>query len=240
MIHFVYNYKESPAVWREILYSIKSIHKFCKDDFKIFVIGDHVAYPGVVNIKANHLKNRVSDHYNKLSVACQHSGINHDFILMYDDQVFLRPFSFKNFHTIIAHELILDIEAYLTQSPASKPSQLWSERLMTTFNKVQETCSYFYNYETHLPRLLNKDKVCNLLSSIKPTSEILFASLYFNLYYNGPDITINGEPLRYGIAYVHYPHSINIHDKINKSWILNYNDNGCTEVLKRSLIQLFD
>lgn len=234
---FVYVYDSKPAIWKELLYSIASIRKFYSKDAKIFVVGDNPKIKGVIHVPhtregAPNGFSRAFDITKKLQVIIDTPEIPEDFVLMYDDIVLLRPVSNEAF--VPRYSMGVEDENKVFSGVQGKPSINWKSMYQNTIKRLQKFDRPTYNYETHLPRILNKGKLSKLMKQYR-LHEIpyLFSTLYFNTYYDKPDIIIT-EPQFKHIKYGCYsPKSDEILDINTPGKVfLNYNNSGLNKELK--------
>ena len=141
----------------------------------------------------------------KLELASQSEIISNDFIYCYDDIILNKPISSTFF----------DLEISLCEMSDFKTNGRWGQ----TIYKSQKLLNrkVFYNYETHVPMMLNKDKLAIMFSEfIYKHMKIPYAplSLYHNMYSGRPDIVLSkSNPI------------VSYNKVSDKPWI-NYSDSG--------------
>ena len=236
-LHFVYVYKKSATVWRELAFSVGSIRKHYQGRAKIFVVGDPPGIRGCIHIphkvEEGVKVNKAIDSILKLQLIADHPDINEDFVYMYDDIIFINNVSKKDLSLLVAHNKVEDITEYI-EKLRRKPSPKWISLFRITFHKLQKGGKGSWNYETHLPRIFNKKKVKQVIEAYDMQQQtLLFASAYFNYFNPGPTTTLDKLPYFKAGFY----HPINDMDKIRREMkfkkFLNYDDIGLTKQLQQ-------
>lgn len=238
MISIVIPYMEQLAQGqgedKELKYAIRSFEKHCKFDFDIVIIGDKPSWYVGNHIYTEKIRGmqfaRCFDIANKLNHICQSNLITNDFIYTYDDVYCINDCSIEDFKKIIAL-------GYLDRTSRLKDGSVNYRRLMDeTIRAVDQ--DEFYHYETHLPRILNKNKLEILIKAYKLNKRpVLFSTLYFNEFYDKPDIILmDSNPVKAGI-YTRLPYSEIVKRTKGYKWMNNsenaYND-GLQKFLKES------
>lgn len=246
-VHFVYVYincdhNQGGPMWRELYYSVKSIHKFFKGSpFKIFVVGDHPKIKGVTHIPCDRIKGKMNakafDATKKLLKIAYSKEINEDFIYMYDDIILLKTVTINDFTPIVAHDHVEDIKSYFGRG--RKPSDEWIKPFNRTITKLKFCNLPTFNYETHLPRYFNKEKVEHIIKKFKLEDYVyMFSTLYFNTHYPKPDILIRGNmTIKADITIPYEDYHMDKYIKGRK--FLNYNDMGLNKSLMKYIKNLF-
>jgi hypothetical protein len=244
-LHFVYVYinpESGGPIWRELYYSVKSVQKFFKGlPYQIFVVGDNPKIKGVNHIPCERIKGKTNakalDATKKLRKIVDSDTINDNFIYMYDDIVFLKNLTVDDFTPIIAHNHVRDINDYWGRG--RKPSDNWIQVFNKTILKLKYHNLPTFNYETHLPRLLNKERVTEVLDKFKLEDNLyMFSTLYFNTFYTNPDILLKeNEYIKADITIPYEDHNLDKYMKGRK--FLNYNDMGLNKSLQRYIKKLF-
>lgn len=232
-IHFVWVYAQSPARWREVRHSIASVKKYCKQPYELFVVGDHT---GIMKDVRHILMKKQGDRANDISLKLRRiistPEINDDFVYMYDDQVFLKDFRYGDLNVVRAMEPFKDFDSI---KEVRKKSGVWWGLMKDTFKRLQkETGSdkQLYNYETHFPRVYNKERLKEVMDTFNmDTAKYLLASLYFNTYYDAPDELLSEVPLKASF-YAPTNNNDRIAERTHGRLVLNYNDAGLNEELK--------
>jgi len=237
LMHFVYVYKKDTAIWKELVFSVESVRKRYQGSAKIFVVGDAPGVRGCIHIphkvEEGMKANKALDSILKLQLIADHPDINDDFVYMYDDIIFLNPINKTDLSMVVAHNKVNDIQEYIDKL-GRKPSKQWLNLFRITFTKIQKHGRGSWNYETHLPRIFNKENVKQVIKTYGMEQQpMLFASAYFNHFHEVPTTTLSQLPnFKAGF---YYP--INDLDKIRRDIkfkkFLNYDDIGLTKQLQQ-------
>lgn len=183
----------------------------------------------------NVLHAKAIDSISKLNAITQDNSIAPEFIYMYDDQVFLRKFTLAEISLSVANDHVSSLINYWKPT-GTLPSKTWREQFRITIDLLKQNLKGTWNYETHLPRLLVKEKISEVIQTydllkIMPTKPCLFATLYGNHVRLNPDTALNlDDTIKCGI---YHPKKLNLirTDALNKL-VLNYNDNGLDKNLE--------
>lgn len=237
--HFVYVYVSSPAKWNELSVSIQSIRQNFRGAFKIFVVGDQPNIKGIIHIPAVQIKgtgSKPKDAARKLRTIIDCPLINDDFVYCYDDVVLLKPISAEWFKKIIAIDHVSDYVAYWGKAKGIIPDKGWRSLFSKTFMLLSKKTLPSYNYETHLPRMLNKAKLIATFAKFGDACEdALFNSLYFNLHYKQPDILLkNDQRIKAGCHRAYENPDKLINELRGKVW-LNYSDPALNDTFKKTI-----
>ena len=184
----VYILKPSEKNW-DLRYSLRSVEKFCKYR-NIWFVGykptwaQNVKYIQTIQNK-DKWKNSVLN-YRK---ACESPQISENFILMNDDFFALEPIiDWKENLNVCLGTLSQEVEAYKDNPKKSKWRWAfdYAQELLDTLN-----CKTNWNYESHLPIIINKENFLKMLSmpeiiEFQETNKVLHKrSVYKNLF---PDL----------------------------------------------------
>lgn len=241
MTHFVYVYAKQPAIWEELSYSILSIKKFFKGDFEIWVYGDDPRIRGVHWVKTERVVSirgsKTLDINSKLLKISQNSLLPENFVYLYDDIIILRSCTEEDFKPSRAIDHVPKPGVYF--GPGAKPSHEWISQFVKTLTILKEEKLPTWNYETHLARWYNREKVQQMVTKYNLLEEpLLFASLYFNNFCKEPDETIFTNPdLKVGI---YDPHEIKwLERNVPGKLMLNMDNVGLNEALKKYIKNMF-
>jgi len=230
MTSVVYPYIHSKDFGHELKCSIRSVQKYADFDFDIWVIGEKPAW-----YKGNHIpfpknESRVFDIARKLKIILETSAISDDFVYMYDDVYFLQKTSLKRLKTVIAKEP----KGVRIQGAASRGWKMLLESTYESLGSIEK----LWNYETHLPRLLNKERLRVIYESYNlRVSSLLFNTLYFNEYFDKPDIVLSEKnDIKLGL---YSPYNFERIKEMQKGkWYLNHDDNGYTQGCKKFITEI--
>lgn len=247
VVHFVYVYIGGPGeghggpIWRELYYSVKSIHRYFKGSpYKIFVVGDHPRMLGVTHIPCERIKGRRNakafDATKKLIKIVNTPQIDDNFIYMYDDIIFLKNLSIKDFIPVMAIDHVKNTQEYFNKGRV--PSEEWIKPFKLTIEALKHEKLPTYNYETHLPRYLNKERVAQVIDKFDlEKNAYMFSTLYYNSFYSKPDIQIRGSLIKADITIPYEENDLVKQVKGRK--FLNYNDMGLNKALQQYIKSLF-
>lgn len=235
--HFVYVYVANAAKWNELTISIQSIRKHFQGKYKIFVIGDAPGVTGVIHIPVTQIKGRgckPKDAINKLKVICDCKQINTDFIYCYDDQILLRPITENWFNKIIANEHVKDYTQHWNGAKGVIPDQGWRSLFLNTFAMLTKRGLPLYNFETHLPRKLNKQMVLNVIEAYGDKLEsMLFNSVYYNTHKISPNVLLKVQnTIKAGLHRAYDKDERMLEEMKGKIW-LNYSDPAVNDKFKK-------
>jgi hypothetical protein len=235
MTHFVYVYCKQPAIWEEINYSVMSIRKFFKGDYKIFIYGDDPRIKGTHIIPTQRVVSmkyaKTVDINSKILKMANNPDINEDFVYLYDDIILLKPCTEEDFKPTRAIDYVKKPGQYFGPNP--KPSQTWIEQFVKTMTILKREDLPTWNYETHLPRWYNKNEINQIFSKYKLSeNSLLFASLYFNNFNIAPFESINANTsIKAGL---YDPHETRwIEENVPGKLFMNYDNAGLNENLKK-------
>lgn len=132
----------------ELRYCLRSFEKNLKDLGNVYIVGHkpawlqnikHIEYPDTL------LRNKDGNLIAKVMAVCSESELTSKFIRLSDDQLLLKQ--------IESHELKpYYIELILPEHPISR----WKQRLKRAFDCLQHKGLTSYNYESHIPMIVDK------------------------------------------------------------------------------------
>lgn len=182
----VYIVKEGNAN-ADLKYSLRSVCKFCQFR-KIWIVGykpnwvKNVGYIHTKQIAGNKWKNSMLNY----EAACDCSDISENFILMNDDFFAIRQIVDWKEST---NRCLGTINNKVKELKAKKVLSRWQEAFSYAQNLLTDLkCTSNYNYETHLPIIINKQdfKVMlktPLIQAFMKTPKVLHKrSIYKNLF----------------------------------------------------------
>lgn len=237
--HFVYVYVASPAKWNELSVSIQSIRQNFRGAYKIFIVGDQPNIKGIIHVPVEQIKGTGSkprDAARKLHTIIDCPLINDDFVYCYDDVVLLKPITADWFNKVIAIDYVPDYVAYWGKAKGVIPDKGWRSLFGKTFMALSKKKLPSYNYETHLPRKLNKAKLNDTFAKFGSVCEdALFNSLYFNLHYQKPDILIKNDQRIKASCHRAYENEGKLVNELRGKVWLNYSDPALNDTFKRTI-----
>lgn len=194
MTSIVYPFFQGKAQGDELKFSIRSLCKYAQFDFEPVIIGDLPTWYKGKHIPVKAIRNkrftRAFDIANKLNIICQSEMISKDFVYMYDDQYFINNVMLEDISGAIAMSEIHKVH------PVNAGSEVWRELMNRTVVALKDNgCDgRIYNYETHLPRVLNKQRLKLIIDAYQlKSTPLLFNTLYFNEYHDKPKVELEKE-----------------------------------------------
>ena len=170
----------------ELRYSLRSIEKFCTFR-RVWFVGYQPKWTqGVGFVATEQNGSKYKNSTLNVVTACQTDGISSDFVLMNDDFFALRKVSSWRDTCNVCRGTI---DEAIEQDGAERRPSNWMQGF--AYTKALLTllgCKLFYNYEVHMPMIINKRKFLAMLERpliewFRQTDNVLMKrSLYQNLY----------------------------------------------------------
>ena len=199
---FVYPYIKGPSWWAksgqfdELRWSIRTVEKYYKGA-RCVVVGDkpdfdceHIEVPRIHIWDSCDVRH--ADIIKKLTVACNEFD---GFIFMYDDIYFLRNITRKDLTTPYALCRIKDLKEYNNNRGKGGLAyrHLWAE----TYKKVAQITDELYDWETHLPRFFESERVKWLIDTFDLLHNgYIITSLYGAYFYENPVLLDKNDTIR--------------------------------------------
>lgn len=179
---WVYVFDDSASykkgIFDELEYSIRSVEKNYQGDYRLFVIGDkpNIPHEGVIHIPGHpratsfHTKaaNVTVDQYYKFKAAVESDLIGDEFVIMYDDVFILKPTTDDDLKINWARAEIDSIDEYC-HSPIRSGTLSYLRIWKDTYSGIKMLRDFrglkTYDWETHTPRYVEKDKFKAVLDS---------------------------------------------------------------------------
>lgn len=243
MVDVYYPFFQREAVWEELRYSLRSIEKHLKCDFRVVIVGDlpecidlgkvlYIPHQRIEGVKENTLADAIT----KMLLYCNNPDAADTFIRMYDDIYLLNDVTLDD----IAHpKMMYD----LSEMPLQYGT--WWGQLRRTLETLQAHHAPTMSYESHFPDLFNKEWMLYVLKEYDALERrLLITSLYFNSigYF---ETALEYEEAR-GIQFYNdvdnrfYTSSGgNLEKKCAGKIYLNHNNSGLTQNLKSFLMNRF-
>jgi len=192
------------GLFNELEYSVKTVQKFYKGA-RCWIVGDmpdgwlseeikkgEVKYieTGLVQTGKSGLHRDNIDLIRKMNAIIA-SDVEEEFVLMYDDQYFLRPIKYKDLKPCALCR-IPDVSQYPRVF-----GLLYGSLWRSTYKVIEEMTDEVYDWETHLPRLLEKSKLAFLIDAYDLESKnIMITSLYYTYYGVNPVLLDEDDTIR--------------------------------------------
>ena len=182
MVDIYYPYFEREATWQELRYSLRSIEKYFKFDFRVVLVGDmpewlnssdvlYIPHERVEGICDNTLYDAIT----KQLIFCDHPDTSMYFIRMYDDIYILNDVD------------ILEVGRFKAMYHSTEfPDRngVWWHQLYHTREVLEQKGYTVWNTETHLPELFNKEKLRWVIDAYSALEKrLLLSTLYFNTFF---------------------------------------------------------
>lgn len=177
---FVWQYVYGPSAWRkiglfnELEYSIRSVKKYGPEG-RYFVVGDKpdishedvIHIPGPPRVVGHPSKQKQHiDKLRKMTEMANNPLIGDEFVLMYDDIFLLKPTTAEDLKINWARAEVNIIDEYL-KSPIRMGDASYKKIWRATYEYIwmirYSDGKKTYDWETHTPRYLEKEKLKDLL-----------------------------------------------------------------------------
>ncbi len=182
MIDVYYPYYHKESKWNELRYSLRSIDKHLKENYRVVIVGDLPDWiQNVTHLPhtRNHtvIETCTYDAVSKLTLYLNSLGKNLvKFIRMYDDIYLLKDVTVKD---IAIYRAMYDINGF----PADGKS-IWFDQLRRTMEILKREGFTTWNTETHLPEVFTSggmDFIINRFNALE--NRLLTGTLYYNYFY---------------------------------------------------------
>ena len=186
-IDIIIPYIPGPDDGLELKFAIRSIEKnFQHDNFRILVTGDkpswlkkenHIPFDRIPQQKYRNFTDQLLKLYSLLT----QKDISEHLIWTYDDVYFTREVKLSDLRQLKAVASFTRYPRHLENAGAG-PN--WMSTLQYTMKEVTKKGGSNYNYETHLPRFFNRNRVLKLFDNFNLLARpMMISSLYYNLYH---------------------------------------------------------
>jgi len=176
-----FSYFAKRGTWNELEYSIKSVKKNYPKAV-CWVVGDD---PGLdVNwIKTDRVITHPSNHPIDIDVIRKFrtiidSDINEEFVLMYDDIFLIKPVTRKDLEVVYGRCKIDNVNTY-SRPWSTSYRRLWQK----TYKMIQDITENVYDWETHLPRFLEKYALKQVLDAYMCDENPLIATSLYSAHF---------------------------------------------------------
>lgn len=180
----------------DLRYSLRSIDKFAPEHGKVWIIGykpDWVKGVEYIHTQQPNQNNHWKDSRNNFLFSCKIRDISDDFILMNDDFIATRPI--KNWDKSLS-KVINTIDEQIIEWDRQGLKNRYTGAFIELKTFMQNQLGIardLYNYELHMPMIINKKKLAELLNvyKIHRFIDVSFITLYRSLYGNYYNIPFN-------------------------------------------------
>jgi len=225
----------------ELRLVLRSIEKNAKFNYDVVILGDAPEWINQVQVKVfnvgfipSPVNPKAFNVIDKIRDACQNKLIDKEMLLMYDDIIFLNPVEKSDIEEIVANGLIpQDPKHPWTASPA------WVNVMLNTLAALKRNKMSTYNFETHLPRLFDKEKLAVLFDKFGfKKRAYCFPTLYYNEYHKEVRC-LDTDPKNTKVGLYFNDDFTNKIADFNTHLFLNWSQNQWTEELKDKLFEMF-
>jgi len=184
MIGVFYPYLVCVSKWEELRYSLRSLEKFFRGNYEVWIVGDLPDWIQNVNHIPHKREDRVYsastyDAVMKLGAYLDHPDTPGRFIRMYDDIYFIGE---RCLNDLEITRYLFTYEEYKNHK-LSSGSVVWSEQVNKTLDAVKELGFAGYMTETHCPEVFEKWKMREIFDLFAPAeNRLLTSSLYYNVF----------------------------------------------------------
>lgn len=244
-IDIIIPYILGPDDGLELKFAIRSIEKnFQHDNFRIIVIGDkpswlsqadHVAFDRIPPQKYRNFTDQLLKLYSLLT----EKEISQQFIWTYDDVYFTGKVKLSDLKLLKA---VAGFDKYPHHLDNAGAGPNWLGTLKYTMKMVTGKGGSNYNYETHLPRCFNRNRMLKLFDDFNLLARpMMISSLYYNFYHRDsePLCLLEKNPgVRFLLRSV-FDYE-NLKKQISRHLFTNNDPRLWNPVLKRVLSEIFN
>jgi len=214
----------------ELRYCLRSLEKNFLNLGEVYIIGSKPTWVrNVTHIRAsdNYLDNKGGNIISKLLLACFNPAISDDFLFVSDDQYLLVPMRAQDIQPYYVYDM--------TGLPLRKGNKFWMQCLRNTRKTLKVEGLTLYNYEPHVPMVINKKKFIQVMKKYD-WENILYPTL--SLYFNNVLKTHEQLPPNHRIFYDGLEISKHM-NFINGKQFLAHSDLGLSWQLQQKIKELF-
>jgi len=233
----VYPYCANYAKWEELRYSLRSLANVPNIE-SVWILGDTLPdwSKGLKLLKSTQFSSQawIKSRYISQNIlrACATDELSDDFLFMCDDFYILKPVTHNQLAKLIA-------EKDLNRSKVIKAGALWVDQLWHTYDVLKVEGLYGWNYETHMPKIVNKHAFIDMMLLFGYQRGLLWETLYFNYARKGERPEIKNRSFLHQAQFFK-PTARHVIDRKMKAAIyLNHSDAGLTENLKNAIMASF-
>jgi len=251
MIDIVFPWIQGEDKFEELRYSIRSIEKHFRDEFRIVLVGDWPTWCNKLNVlHIPHTRHsgpfsKVEDSVNKMQQIINHQEISDPFIYWYDDIHLLRPTNTQYFK-----ENVFALKKFSEMEPLRNTN--YRINLWNTYDAIRRTHpnDEIYNFETHLPRFFHKQMMQFIIDDYKPLeNRLLLNTLYLHEFSKANELltvihkTDNVKAGFYGaeteLSFGNQYSKAQYLNILEGKTFLNYDDAGLTSTLKSIITEQY-
>ena len=233
----------------ELRITLRSIEKNARFDHKVVIIGDCPPFLNIANLDKGKLdvilinperapeNPKAWDVIEKMKYATESEDISKLILMSYDDVLFINPVNMRDIAEVIAlRPLPTDLDFQTNGSTAWK-RVFNNTQLALARNGFEKP----YDFETHLPRLFQKEKLKELFKKYGfQKRPYCFPTLYFNEYLGKKKLRVLSEdPGNIKIGISSADELLQCSEKLETHKFLNYGEKAWGPQLKEILFSLF-
>lgn len=241
MIDLVIPYFAAGAKKDELKFALRSFEQNLKSDFRLVIIGDLPSFIDQNKILFIHKPKMRSSHFpkcydtnNKIDSIIISNQISEKFILSYDDVLLIKKTSIAQIS-----------DMYAIKPLDSFSNNVYKKIIFDTLAALNGHRLGSVNYETHLPRILDKKLMIKTYQTFKPIRHRLTPfTLYFNQHFPDKKVKYLDEFPFTKAVFNSFIQSVSITDpnvlkKIKRYRFLNFDDSAYTPQFEQTLQLLF-
>lgn len=243
-------YIADTAKAQELKYALRSIAKHVKGDIEVVLIGDKPDYVSDQVIHIEHKRAvggsidlpKCNDAWNKLKTAIDSGLLSKVFVYTYDDICFLQDVEPMELRKLYAEEDLHKVTKWNEEPAAKKHVGM----IRNTLAALKKRKLPGWNYETHLPKVLNAVRVKRIDREFDgQKNRFLLNLLYGNYYYkeHTPHLLKKGDNVKVafdGGAKSYSNKSLaTMRKAVEGARFLNWNDKGYNQNVEDLLNELF-
>ena len=238
MIGVYYPYLASASSWEELRYSLRSLAKFLKEDYEVWIVGDLPDW--IQNVKHfPHQKAEASnagatyDAVSKLKLYIDSFDTLDPFLRMYDDIYLTGARTIKQMQ--VTRYLFTNEE--LNSGEFASGGIVWRDQVFRSTDAVISLGYPGYMTETHCPEVFEKEKMRKIFEMFDPlVNRLLTSTLYFNVF--PYELMLKDRKVERALFYGYendFSTSPSPSDggEIEGKYYLNHNDAGLDDRLKK-------
>ncbi len=225
MIQFVYPLV--PSKWgQEIRYSLRSLDLYFRDTFQVLILGEKPSWmTNVSNVNNLDRQGVPTDVNMGIKYKWCAENLSGEFVFLADDVYLLKSACIED----------IKLTTYISDLNLVKirGTRRWQKLLWSTYDRAKELGYHGYNFETHLPKYIEVDKLKEVIKLFQITEgKHLLHQAYYSVFpYN--------DPIKETRKVGYYNKNDALNPQFGDAMWLNHDDNGLTNQLKTSIISKF-
>jgi len=231
--------------WQSLRYVIRSVEKNFIDMRNLWIVGDKPDFldPNTYNYIPNPSKDsndlliRNRHFCNSMYLAAICPEVSPTFLYMADNHYLATPRTAKDFRTTI---LVRENMAEYSQIERKTANTSWQLMIWDTVDRLLDHGLSGWNYETHTPKLINKDKLLDCLVFFGiGDGKLIWQTAYFNMFLTPTTRGHLSESTKLKAGFYEKCTADEIAAKCMDAIYINHNDLGLSDELKAYLEAYF-